>query len=186
LRRESYEIEIVFLIMFYGYEMRTPRRLKLLVFGSASYCCCDVEHVCACVCVCVSSIRCLFVRKSEMKVNMTKWKRKVLPFAASIVCASKCPGSAFPRGLSWTFPAWKFVRWEIWGGSVRVCVHFTGNISYFPEKLRLHRGLPKSIRIFGANNYWAKVPNGAVRLRDNIVFSLHSSTFQAFRDFRSS
>jgi len=85
--------------MFYGYEMRTPRRLKLLVFGSASYCCCDGEHVCACVCVCVSSIRCLFVRKSEMKVNMTKWKRKVLPFAASIVCASKSPGSAFRRGL---------------------------------------------------------------------------------------
>merc|ERR1712100_815520 len=55
--------------------------------------------VCACVCVCVSSIRCLFVRKSEMKVNMTKWERKVFPFAASIVCASKSPGSAFRRGL---------------------------------------------------------------------------------------
>merc|ERR1712100_224890 len=80
--------------MFYGYEMRTPRRLKLLVFGSAS-----IVAAMENMCVCVSSIRCLFVRKSEMKVNMTKWKRKVLPFAASIGCASKCPGSAFPRGL---------------------------------------------------------------------------------------
>jgi hypothetical protein len=173
--------------MFYGYEMRTPRRLKLLVFGSASYCCCDGEHVCACVCVCVSSIRCLFVRKSEMKVNMTKWKRKVLPFAASIVCASKCPGSAFRRGLFLDVSGLEVCALGNLGRFCScVCVHFTGNISYFPEKLRLHRGLPKSIRIFGANNYWAKVPNGAVRLRDNIVFSLHSSTFQAFRDFRSS